>query len=157
MAIEIERKYLVVSSLWQVAKQQASSTHIRQGYLSLDPVRTVRIRLQDKQALLTIKGKNEGITRQEFEYNIPFEEGLAMLNLCEGSIISKTRYTISYNNTIWEIDEFHGDNSGLIVAEVELPSSTSAVKLPKWIDQEVSLDPKYYNANLVYSPFKDWE
>ncbi|BDS10639.1 CYTH domain-containing protein [Aureispira anguillae] len=157
MGIEIERKYLVNPTLWQLTKPLAVATPIRQGYLSLNPERTVRIRIKNNNAYLTIKGKNEGIKRIEFEYPIPLEEGLDLLPLCEGAIIEKTRYTIAIEGLTWEIDEFEGENLGLIVAEVELQAEHESIRLPVWIKQEVSLDPRYYNANLVQCPFKNWK
>jgi len=156
MATEIERKYLIQLEAWQQAKKQVKYTHISQGYLSLEAARTVRIRMTKEMAFLTIKGITKGISRVEFEYQIPFNEGLELLKICQGSIIKKKRYTLSYDNLIWEIDEFEGDNLGLVVAEVELESEDQIFALPTWIKEEVSDDNRYYNANLVQYPFKDW-
>lgn len=156
MATEIERKYLVQMEAWQQAKVSAEYTLIYQGYLSLEAERTVRIRIKKEIALLTIKGKTEGISRLEFEYQIPLNDGLELLKICQGSIIKKKRYILPYDNLIWEIDEFEGDNAGLTVAEVELDSENQTFALPPWIKEEVSDDNRYYNSNLVLHPFKNW-
>lgn len=157
MATEIERKYRVQLDKWQLAKVKAQCIHLSQGYLSLEAERTVRIRIKEEIASLTIKGKTQGISRLEFEYSIPLKDGLALLKICQGSIIEKKRYTLEYDNLTWEVDEFEGDNTGLIVAEVELESEDQSIVLPSWIKEEVSDDVRYYNANLVQYPFKDWE
>ncbi len=157
MATEIERKYLVHPKAWQQAKANAEYSHLSQGYLSLEAERTVRIRIKKELALLTIKGKSKGISRLEFEYQIPLNDGLALLKICQGSIIEKKRYIIHYDQLTWEVDEFEGDNAGLIVAEVELESENQTFTLPPWIKEEVSDDQRYYNSNLVQHPFKDWE
>ena len=156
MGIEIERKFLVQQEAWTVLQKTLKGKQIQQGYLSLVPERTVRVRIKNNQGYLTIKGKNQGIQRQEFEYKIPILEAQDLLQLCEGSIIQKTRYSILIDQLEWEIDVFEGDNAGLIVAEVELPSVDTKFSTPRWIAQEVSNDPRYYNANLVQHPFKDW-
>lgn len=157
MATEIERKYLVHPKAWQQAKANAEYSHLSQGYLSLEAERTVRIRIKKELALLTIKGKSKGISRLEFEYQIPLNDGLALLKICQGSIIEKKRYIIHYDQLTWEVDEFEGDNAGLIVAEVELESENQTFTLPPWIKEEVSDDQRYYNSNLVQHPFKNWK
>lgn len=156
MGVEIERKFLVHPSKWAKIQATLKGKQIQQGYLSLVPERTIRVRIKNDQGFLTIKGKNQGIQRQEFEYKIPMLEAQALLQLCEGSSIKKTRYSVLINQLEWEIDVFEGDNAGLIVAEVELPSIDTSISTPKWIAQEVSDDSRYYNANLVQHPFKDW-
>jgi len=156
MAVEIERKYLVHQKLWLAVKEELTGTLIQQGYLSRVPERTVRIRIKGEEGFLTIKGKNEGITRSEFEYSIPVEDALEMLKICDGSIIKKTRYALPLNNVVWEIDEFYDDNAGLIIAEVELQSEEQKLVLPSWIREEVSDDSRYYNACLIGHPYKDW-
>jgi CYTH domain-containing protein len=156
MATEIERKYLVKMKAWQEAKVNAKHTHISQAYLSLEAERTVRVRIKKEIALLTIKGKTQGVSRLEFEYQIPLNDGLELLKICQGSVIKKKRYILQYDHLIWEVDEFEGDNAGLIVAEVELESEDQSFALPTWIKEEVSEDSRYYNANLVQHPFKDW-
>ena len=141
MAKEIERKFLVTSDQW---RKQAKGTHYKQGYLNSAKERTVRIRTIDDKAFLTIKGPTIGITRQEYEYEIPHGECEAMLeNLAEKPIIEKSRYKIEYEGLIWEIDEFFGVNEGLIVAEVELKSEGQVFNKPEWVGEEVSSDPRY--------------
>ena len=156
MATEIERKYLIKAEAWQQAKANAEYTHLSQGYLSLEAERTVRVRIKEELALLTIKGKTQGVSRPEFEYEIPLNDGLELLKICQGSIIEKKRYIIHYDQLTWEVDEFEGDNAGLIIAEVELESEDQTFALPPWIKEEVSDDNRYYNSNLVQHPFKDW-
>lgn len=153
MPVEIERKYLVVGSGW---KDAAIGTRLSQGYLSQDPERSVRVRIAGDKAYLTIKGVSRGITRQEFEYPIPTNDAEQLLALCLPEIISKTRYAVDVNHRQWDIDEFHGENEGLVVAEIELDSETDAVELPAWIGQEVSDDPRYYNASLSKLPYSRW-
>lgn len=156
MATEIERKYLVHPKAWEKAKTKATFSLISQGYLSLEAERTVRIRIKEEVAFLTIKGKTKGISRVEFEYPIPLKDGLDLLKLCQGSMIQKRRYLLKENQLTWEVDEFEGDNKGLIIAEVELESETQEPILPSWIKEEVSDDNRYYNSNLVTHPFKNW-
>lgn len=155
MAKEIERKFLVVGDDW---RKLAKGTHYRQGYLNSVKERTVRIRTIDDKAFLTVKGPNIGITRMEFEYEIPHKECLEMLtNLAEQPIIEKIRYKIAIDDLIWEIDEFLGVNKGLIVAEVELQNEEQKFSKPEWIGEEVSGDPRYFNSNLVKHPYTSWE
>ena len=155
MAKEIERKFLVVGDNW---RKLAKGTHYRQGYLNSVKERTVRIRTIDDKAFLTVKGPNIGITRMEFEYEIPHKECLEMLtNLAEQPIIEKIRYKIAIDDLVWEIDEFLGVNKGLIVAEVELQSKEQKFSKPEWIGEEVSGDPRYFNSNLVKHPYTSWE
>lgn len=154
MAEEIERKFLVNNDSWRPG---ASGTLFRQGYLSTDPERTVRVRLEGERGVLTIKGLSHGISRAEFEYPIPAMEAAALLDsLCLQPLIEKTRYRIEHSGHIWEIDEFAGDNAGLLLAEVELTSEQEAVDLPPWAGAEVSTDPRYFNSNLVRHPFSRW-
>ena len=154
MAQEIERKYLVKGTAW---KSLGKGTAYRQGYLSSVKERTVRVRIAGEKAFLTIKGVNKGVTRTEFEYAVPLEEAAAMLDgLCERPLIEKTRFVIPAGGYTWEVDEFHGDNDGLTVAEVELASADEKPSLPEWVDEEVSSDPRYFNSNLVKHPFKSW-
>ena len=155
MAKEIERKFLVVGDDW---RKLAKGTHYRQGYLNSVKERTVRIRTIDDKAFLTVKGPNIGITRMEFEYEIPHKECLEMLtNLAEQPIIEKIRYKIAIDDLIWEIDEFLGVNKGLIVAEIELQNEEQKFSKPEWIGEEVSGDPRYFNSNLVKHPYTSWE
>jgi len=154
MAIEIERKFLVADDSWRGLGQ---GSHYRQGYLSTEPGRTVRVRVADGKGYLTIKGKTVKASRAEYEYAIPLEEAGAMLDeLCERPLIEKTRYRIEYQGLIWEVDEFEGENAGLVIAEVELADADQAVALPAWIGEEVTADPRYYNASLIANPFSNW-
>ena len=155
MAIEIERKFLIRNDTWKLATK--TSIDIKQGYLSLEKNCTVRVRCTNDQAFLTIKGKTSGISRKEFEYVIPREEADEILNsMCVGYIISKTRHIIELSGHRWEIDEFFGDNSGLVLAEIELQAEEEAFNKPSWLGKEVSKDPKYFNANLIKTPFLKW-
>jgi CYTH domain-containing protein len=115
------------------------------------------VRIAGDQGFLTVKGKSRGLSRAEFEYAIPVEDAAAMLDgLCEKPLIEKTRYRVPFGAHTWEVDEFHGANAGLVVAEVELASADDEPALPPWVGQEVSLDPRYFNANLVKRPFTTW-
>ncbi len=155
MAKEIERKFLVVGDAWRALAQ---GVHYRQGYLNSIKERTVRIRTVGEKAVLTVKGPTVGVTRMEFEYQIPYDDCVAMLeNLAEQPIIEKKRYKIPMGEFVWEIDEFFGVNEGLIVAEVELKSEDQAFEKPEWIGKEVSGDPRYFNSNLVAHPYSTWE
>jgi adenylate cyclase len=156
MALEIERKYLVRLEAWRPPK--SGGTIQRQGYLSVDAARVVRVRRAGRRAWLTVKGQNRGIARTEFEYPIPVADAEAMLEtLCLSPIIEKTRYRVRFGGRVWEVDVFGGANAGLVVAEVELESETAEVNLPPWAGTEVSGDPRYYNANLVRHPFTAWK
>lgn len=155
MAKEIERKFLVIGNDW---RSLAKGTHYRQGYLNSIKERTVRIRTIDDKAFLTIKGPTVGVTRQEFEYEIPYTECVEMLeHLAEQPIIEKIRYKIAIGELVWEIDEFLGVNKGLIVAEVELQNENQEFIKPAWVGEEVSGDPRYFNSNLVNHPYTSWE
>ena len=154
MAKEIERKFLVKGDAWRAL---AKGTTYRQGYLNSAKERTVRVRTAEDKAFLTIKGLTLGATRAEYEYAIPFDEGKAMLDaLAEKPLIEKKRYKIPAGDLTWEIDEFLGDNAGLIVAEVELKSEDQAFDRPAWLGDEVTGDTRYYNANLSKKPFTRW-
>ena len=154
MAKEIERKFLVSGDSWRAL---AKGAMYRQGYLNSAKERTVRIRTADEKAFLTIKGITVGAVRSEYEYEIPFDEGNAMLEeLAEKPLIEKRRYKIPVAGVTWEIDEFLGDNAGLIVAEVELTSEDQVFDKPVWLGKEVTGDPRYYNANLFKNPFTHW-
>lgn len=154
MAKEIERKFLVIGDDW---RQLAKGTHYRQGYLNSAKERTVRIRTIDDKAYLTVKGPTVGVTRQEYEYEIPHADCVQMLeNLAEKPIIEKVRYKIPFAGLTWEIDEFFGVNVGLIVAEVELASESQAFEKPAWVGEEISSDPRYFNSNLVKNPYTTW-
>ncbi|MGZ6971774.1 MAG: CYTH domain-containing protein, partial [Thermoanaerobaculia bacterium] len=151
---EIERKFLVTGTAW---KALAAGVLTRQGYLSSAAERTVRVRIAGEKGFLTVKGVNRGVTRTEFEYPIPAVDAAAMLDdLCERPLIEKTRYRIPFGAHVWEVDEFHGVNDGLVVAEVELASADEEPALPPWVGREVSRDARYFNANLVKRPFTTW-
>lgn len=159
MAVEIERKYLIKNDQWQVDGngENLVGVRFRQGYLSSNPEATVRVRLQGDAAKLTIKGKTKGISRAEYEYDIPLQDANAMLDsLCQKPLIEKVRYFRKLGELTWEIDVFEGDNQGLVVAEVELESEHQNIDLPNWVGEEVSGDPRYYNVNLIAHPYKDW-
>jgi CYTH domain-containing protein len=154
MGLEIERKFLVTDNAW---KALATGVPCRQGYLSSAEVRSVRVRIAGGKGSLTVKGVTEGVTRAEFEYAIPVEDAAAMLDsLCEKPLIEKTRYRIPFGAHTWEVDEFHGENAGLVVAEVELGSADEKPALPAWVGREVSSDARYFNSNLVKRPFTTW-
>lgn len=154
MSIEIERKFLVIGEKW---RDLGHGEMYRQGYLSTEMDRTVRIRTISDKGFLTIKGKTQNATRNEFEYEIPFSDAEFMLDeLCQRPVIEKTRYTITQDDLTWEIDEFWGENKGLIIAEVELKDVNKKISIPDWIGREVTDDPAYYNANLVIKPFSTW-
>lgn len=156
MTHEIERKFLVASDTF---KQEAhTSTRIRQGYLCTDPARTVRVRTRGEKAYLTIKGKSNasGTTRIEVEEEIAFAKAETLLSLCLPGIIDKTRYEVKTGKHTWEIDEFYGENQGLIVAEIELTTEEEDFIRPSWLSTEVTGDNKYYNSQLSLEPFKSW-
>lgn len=154
MAEEVERKFLVADGAW---RGLAEPRHFWQGYLADNPGRVVRVRVADAQAWLTIKGPNRGISRCEYEYEIPVADAREMLaNLCLRPVLEKRRSRISHAGLVWEVDEFLGDNAGLIIAEVELESADQPVDFPPWIGAEVTGDARYYNSNLVKNPYSRW-
>lgn len=154
MSKEIERKFLVKNLDW---KSQAKGTLYRQGYLNSEKERTVRVRTIDEKSFITVKGITTGVTRMEFEYEIPFADATQMLDkLVEKPIIEKYRYKLAQDGLVWEIDEFLGDNEGLVVAEVELADAQQTLVRPDWLGEEVSSDPRYFNNNLVANPYKNW-
>jgi CYTH domain-containing protein len=154
MAKEIERKFLVKGDVW---RSLAEGTLYRQGYLNSVKERTVRIRTVGPRAFLTIKGVTVGSTRVEYEYPIPTEDCNAMLDgLAEQPIIEKKRYRIPFEGHVWEVDEFFGENLGLIVAEIELKSEDERFAKPDWIGEEVGSDPRYFNSNLISHPYTKW-
>ena len=154
MGKEIERKFLVRGDAW---RSLAKGTSYRQGYLNSVKERTVRIRTIGDKAFLTIKGITVGATRAEYEYEIPLAECNAMLDtLAEKPIINKKRYKVPFGGLTWEVDEFFGDNAGLIVAEVELESEGQTFQKPEWVGEEVTGDPRYFNSNLIKHPFTRW-
>lgn len=155
MAVEIERKFLLANQQWR-AQVQLRSKYI-QGYLSRCPERTVRVRVVDDCGWLTIKGKSIGAVRSEYEYSIPSADALEMLaQLCEQPVIEKWRHRVTVNGHLWEIDEFLGKNSGLIVAEIELKQEDETFVRPGWLGAEVTDDSRYFNACLVSHPYQEW-
>jgi CYTH domain-containing protein len=154
MGTEIERKFLVTENSW---RSLAAGVKYRQGYLNSAKERTVRVRTIDDKGFLTIKGLTTGASRAEYEYEIPVGDAAALLDdLCEKPLIEKNRYKIDFEGFVWEVDEFFGENQGLIVAEVELESEDQAFEKPGWIGEEVTGDPKYFNSNLVNNPYLKW-
>jgi CYTH domain-containing protein len=154
MGKEIERKFLVNGDAWRSLGQ---GTRYRQGYLSTVKERTVRVRTIADKGYLTVKGVSEGIARAEFEYEIPIDDANALLDgLCERPLIEKDRYKIPHGEHVWEVDEFFGDNADLIIAEVELESEDQVFEKPGSIGREVSDDPRYFNANLIANPYRNW-
>ena len=154
MALEIERKFKVANAGWRDSVTR--STSLRQGYLSTKPEATVRVRLENGVGTLTIKSKTRGISRSEFEYDIPSSEVTQLLQLCEGPLIEKIRHLVIIGEHTWEIDEFSGDNQGLIITEIELSSEDESFKKPAWLGKEVSHDARYYNSSLVTHPYNQW-
>jgi adenylate cyclase len=155
MANEIEHKFLVRREAWKPSKP---GVLYRQGYLSSVKERVVRVRMAGQKAFLTVKGLKTGISRPEFEYEIPMADAATMLDqLCERPLIEKTRYTEEFRGHRWEIDDFHGDNDGLIVAEIEVTSDVEKFDVPPWVGAEVSNDPRYFNSNLGTNPYKNWK
>ena len=153
MGLEIERKFLVRNDSWRTVV----GTPFRQGYLNSDLNRVVRVRTMGERAVLTIKGRNVGAVRPEFEYDIPLRDANKMLdNLCERPLIEKTRYLIKFAGYTWEVDEFAGENAGLVVAEIELQAEDEDFEKPDWLGMEVTDDPRYFNSNLVLRPYTTW-
>lgn len=156
MGIEIERKFLLKADNWQQHVAHIKPDLIKQGYLCSDPDRTVRVRLMGKKGYLTIKGKTARMSRQEFEYEIPPQEATELLLLCQGPLIEKNRYKLPVQGQIWELDEFFGENKGLLLAEAELNHEEQKLEVPDWIEKEVTGDLRYYNSNLCLHPFGHW-
>jgi len=155
MATEIERKFLVINDLWR--EHVINSSVLKQAYLSTRKNATVRVRIADEQAFLTIKSATVGISRAEFEYEVPLADAEAMLQLRQGgAVIEKTRYKVKCGKHVWDLDIFQGENSGLQVAEVELESEAEQFQLPEWAGAEVSHDHRYLNANLIDHPYSKW-
>jgi adenylate cyclase len=146
MALEIERKFLVNGE--QYKNIATDWVEVSQFYLSLDPERTVRVRIKGEHGFITVKGRNNGCMRKEWEYEVPVEEAREMMQICEAGI-SKRRWIVPFEGLIWEVDEFKGRLEGLVLAEVELPSADTVVSLPPFVGREVTGDPAYYNSNLT--------
>lgn len=156
MALEIERKFLVHQALWEKLLKPAGD-FFRQGYLQTDPHRTIRVRLTNHSAYLTIKGKVESATRLEYEYQIPQQDARELLDGFSEAGLIKTRYKIMHEGKLWEVDEFAGENEGLVIAEIELTSEDETFALPEWVAEEVTGQEKYYNSHLSLLPFKRWK
>lgn len=155
MPTEIERKFLVSSDNWRA--QADAGRLMVQGYLQSNEKSSVRVRIAGDQAWLNIKSATLGISRSEYEYVIPVDEAKQILNdLSQGPLIEKTRYHVKVGNHLWEVDDFLGDNQGLVVAEIELTDEAEAFEKPDWLGEEVSNDTRYYNVCLVKHPYKDW-
>ena len=155
MALEIERKFLVRSGDWR--RQAGQGVRVRQGYLSLEPGRTVRVRIAADKGFLTLKGKPRGLVRDEFEYPIPLQDAQKMLDIMSlRPIIEKTRYVLNDGGLKWEIDEFAAENRGLVIAEVELESPEQQIAKPAWVGEEVTEDHRYSNSSLVKNPYSTW-
>lgn len=148
MALEIERKYLVISDIYR--EMAASSSHIVQAYLARPEKGVIRIRIRDDKAYLTVKSRNTGATRSEWEYEIPVVDAREMIaKISDGKLIDKTRYLVRYDDMVWEVDEFHGALEGLVVAEIELPSECAYFKVPPFIGREVTGERRFYNSVLL--------
>ncbi|WP_369939561.1 CYTH domain-containing protein [Xanthomonas medicagonis] len=161
MAIEIERKFLVTGDGWRAAAHAV--TPMAQGYINDQAAlvsgaqkASVRVRIQGEEAFLNLKSRELGHTRQEFEYPIPLDDARALLALCVGGLIDKRRHLVRHQGHLWEVDEFLGDNAGLVVAEIELDSADEAFATPDWLGAEVTDDPRYYNVALASHPFSKW-
>ena len=154
--IEIERKYLVTSL--EFKNEYYTKNEIAQGYLSSNPERTVRVRIKGNKGYLTIKGigNESGASRFEWEKEIELNEAKQLLKLCEKGVIEKTRYEVKSGNHIIEVDEFHGDNNGLIIAEIELENENESIEKPHWLGNVVTNDERYYNSYISLNPFKNW-
>ena len=152
MGIEIERKFLVVGDAWRAAP----AVFYSQGYLNRDKARTVRVRIAGEEAFLTIKGASVGASRAEFEYPIPVWDARELLAMCEQPLIEKNRRKILHDGFVWEVDEFLGENRGLVVAEIELPAEDAVFTQPDWVGEEVTSDARYFNSNLSATPFSRW-
>lgn len=156
MALEIERKFLVLDDSYK--KEAFNHSHIQQGYICSERGRTVRVRIRDDHAYITIKGPSMdgGLSRYEFEQEIPLEDGKRLMDLCEPGIIDKVRWLVKSGDHIFEVDEFFGTNEGLVMAEVELSSVDENVKKPDFIGKEVTGDRRYYNSQLRQNPYQYW-
>ena len=155
MGFETERKFLVTDDSWR--DQARASRTLRQGYLAIDGQATVRVRTDGREAWVTIKGAQEGLTRPEFEYAVPVEDAEVLLGLCGGRLIEKVRHSVPVDGSVWEVDEFQGANHGLVVAELELCGPEDHFARPEWLGPEVSGDARYLNASLSVRPYQQWE
>ena len=156
MSIEIERKFLIDRDMWLKTRNVSSIEKIAQGYLSTENDITIRVRLKNDRGFLTIKGKSHGISRLEFEYEIPILDAKSLIDLCIPTPIIKTRYIEIFEGHRWEVDEFERENFGLIIAEIELKSESEKFIKPPWIRDEISNDPRYFNSSLSRNPYNQW-
>jgi CYTH domain-containing protein len=155
MGVEIERKFLLANDGW---RGQGIPTRMRQGYMVVDAVRTVRVRIEGERAVITIKGQSTGASRGEWEYEIPMADATELLDgLCEQPQVEKIRHRIEHAGHTWEVDEFLGLNAGLVVAEIELDAEDEAFEKPDWIGQEVTGEKRYYNSSLIRMPYSQWQ
>ena len=153
MPLEIERKFLVNSDRYKIG---AKPVHIMQTYLTIQNHLAIRVRIEGRNASLAIKSKVSERVNREYEYSIPLDEAQSMMKLSEHSVITKTRYLVDFKRHAWEVDEFHGDNEGLVVAEIELDDENEVFEKPDWLDNEVTSDYRYLNSNLSKSSYKTW-
>ena len=153
MPLEIERKFLVTSDAY---KAGAKLVEITQAYLTIQDNLAIRVRIEVHHASIAIKSKISERVNREYEYSIPLDEAQSLLNLSQHSLITKTRHLVDYKNHMWEVDEFHGDNEGLIVAEIELDDENEKFEMPPWLGEEVTADYRYLNSNLAQTPHKIW-
>jgi adenylate cyclase len=154
MPYEIERKFLVTGDGW---REGSVATEFQQAYLHRGEKGVVRARIAGAKAFLTVKSAGVGLARKEFEYEIPVQDATELLDLAEGPVLRKTRHVVVHGGRKWEVDVFHGENDGLVLAEVELPDAEANVALPAWVGEEVTRDARYYSSNLALRPFRDWK
>jgi adenylate cyclase len=155
MGVEIERKFLVDVEKWHQF-DKPEPTYLKQGYIVNEAHKSIRVRIAGEQASLTLKGATSGITRNEYEYPVPVKDAVELLNNFAVSWIEKERYCINFAGYLWEVDQFLGDNTGLITAEIELEHEAEEFELPTWVTKEVSTDKRYYNSCLSLRPFNKW-
>ena len=153
MPLEIERKYLVTSDVY---KSGAKSVEITQAYLTIQDNLAIRVRIEEHHASIAIKSKISERVNREYEYNIPLDEARSLMKLSQHLAITETRHLVDYKNHLWEVDEFHGENEGLIVAEIELDDENEEFEIPPWLGEEVTADYRYLNSNLAKNPFSSW-
>lgn len=154
MGVEIERKFLVVGDAWRAPE---NATRMHQGYLTIEPERTVRVRVAGARAFVTIKGKSRGASRAEYEYEVPVQDADEMLaQLCLRPTLEKVRTRVPFGAHVWEVDEFLGESAGLVVAEIELGDEHESFERPAWLGAEVTGDPRYYNSSLIQRPYSSW-
>lgn len=156
MPIETERKFLTNSKLLKVLAT-SKGTKIMQGYVYSSPQKTIRIRVAENKGYITLKGESKGFSRPEFEYEVPANEAVEMLNIFAHNVIEKVRYKIEHTGNTWEVDVFEGKNKGLVIAEIELNNEDEKFEIPNWVENEVTGNKKYYNSYLAQKPFCEWE